>query len=176
MKQIGKNCAVCLVWLLISEIMCLVLAFSFAILRPDWLRWLSMACGITAHILLMGSCAQKIADADAAEYRRSGLRIPRKKPVLLSLFVMLPQIILYLLLWLNAESSAMLNAFLLLNAPFIQLHRLLIGGAEPFSAVPMLQQILMVLPALVTAAAWYSGYTLRYARRIAEITPAVPRP
>ena len=80
---------------------------------------------------------------------------------------MLPACVTYLLLRLNPESTLMLNLFPLLNAPFIQIHRLLIDGAEPFSAVAPLRGWLMALPPLLTAAACFFGYELRYLRSCA---------
>ena len=167
MKLFRKHCLCCIGWLFISELLCLVLAFSFAILRPQWIRWLSLICGAAAHIALMGNCAQKVAAEDAAVFRQTQLRIPPYKPLLLAFLTALPLWILYGILWLHADSTAMLNVFLLLNAPFIQIHRLLLDGAEPFSAVPPLRQICMGLLPLITAAAWYIGYlTARRKSRI----------
>ena len=169
MKQFWRSLAYCLGWLTVSEILCLVLAFSFAILRPDWIRWVSMLCGITAHVLLMGSCGQRLAKRDTALFRQSGSRVSAGFPVLLALCTAMPLWILYAILWANADSSAMLNGFLLLNAPYIQLHRLLLNGAEPFSAVPQIRQILMGLPPVVTAVSLYIGYRWNYEKGIAEI-------
>ena len=169
MKQFRKSLLSCLGWLAASELLCLVLAFSFAILRPEWIRWLSMGCGITAHVLLMGNCGQALAKRHTALFHQSGTRISSGFPVLLAFCTALPLWILYAILWANADSSAVLNGFLLLNAPYIQLHRLLLNGAEPFSAVPLPRQILMGLPPLVTAASVYIGYRLHYAKGIAEI-------
>ena len=158
-----------MIWLAISEILCLVLAFSFAIINTSWMRWLSLVYGAAAHCLLIGSCAQKIAMQDAALYRAEHRRISCKKAILLAVGTMLPAVVLYLLLSCLSESRLMLNVFLLLNAPFIQIHRLLIGGREPFSAISALRRILMALPPLVTAAAFYIGYQVTYIPAVAKM-------
>ena len=168
MNRFGKHLAVCFGWLLLSEILCLILGISIAILRnPVIVRGSGILFGAAAHILLIGNAAQKTADEDAAFYRTSGTRTKTVKPLLIAFCSMLPACVTYLLLRLNPESTLMLNLFPLLNAQFIQIHRLLIGGAEPFSAVAPLRGWLMALPPLLTAAAWLFGYELRYQRSCA---------
>ena len=176
MKQFRNAIFYCLGWLAVSEILCLVLAFSFAILRPEWVRYLSMLCGVTAHVLLMWSCGQKLSKKDAAEYRISGSRISAKKPVILAVCTAIPLWVFYGILWMNADSSAMLNAFLLLNAPYIQFHRLMLGGLEPFSAVPLMRRILMGIPPVVTAISLLIGYIWNYETETAAISSRkIPR-
>ena len=162
MYNIGKHCGRVLLWLLLSEILCLILAFSFAILRAEWVRWLSLICGAAAHVLLMASCGKQIAHADVAAYRSEGVKVSRVKPVLLGICAAVPLWVLWVLLKLNDQSSAFLNIYLLLNAPYIQFHRLMLDGAEPFSAVTTGRQMLMALPPVLTAIAVYVGYQLQY--------------
>lgn len=162
MRNFGKHLAVCIGWLLISEILCLILAFSFAILRAEWIRWLSLICGAAAHILLMFSAAGKCAHEDIAAYRADKARVSAAKPVLLGIGTAIPLWILWAMLKIMQDSSAALNFFLLLNAPYIQFHRLMLNGAEPFSAVSTGRQIIMALPPICTALAVYCGYRLRY--------------
>ena len=90
MRHFGKHLSICIGWLLISELLCLILAFSFAILRAEWIRWLSLVCGIAAHVLLMGSCAGKCAHEDIAAYRADGTIISVMKPLLLGLCTTAP--------------------------------------------------------------------------------------
>lgn len=169
MRNFGKHFAQSIVWLLLSEILCLILAFSVAILRnPVIVRGMGLLFGITAHILLTASCAQKAAAEDAVLYRTEGIRMQRKKPLLLAFCTMLPAYLTYLLLRLNADSVLMLNLFPLLNAPFIQLYRILIDNTEPFSAIPAARQMMMALPPLVTAASYFTGYQLKYLPELAK--------
>ena len=84
------------------------------------------------------------------------------KPLLLGLCTAAPLWMLWCFLKMQENSSAVLNLFLLLNAPFIQYHRLILDGAEPFSALSAGRQLLTALPPLVTAAAVCFGYQLRY--------------
>ena len=162
MRNFGKHLLSCWLWLLISELLCLILAFSFAILRPEWIRWVSMICGITAHILLMGSCAGKLAHKDIVCYRTERKAIPIIQPVLLGIGTAIPLWLLWGILKYLSDSSAMLNVFLLCNAPYIQLHRVIINGADTFSAVSDLRKILMLLPPVCTAGAVGLGYLFRY--------------
>ena len=175
MPHFWKSCGICMVWLVISEILCLILAFSFAIINTSWMRWLSLLCGITAHCLLMGSCAQKIAQEDVALYRINRRRVSGRKAILLSCCTVIPGVLLYLLLTCKAESKLMLNLFPLLNAPYIQLHRLLIGGKEPFSAVPAFRRVLMALPPVMTALSFWVGYQVTYIPALAKIDAKTPR-
>lgn len=169
MNNFGKHLAACFGWLLISEILCLILGISIAILRnPVIVRGAGLLFGITAHILLIGNAAGKAADDDAKLYRAAGVRTSLMKPLLIAFCAMLPACVTYLLLRLLPESTLMLNLFPLLNAPFIQLHRILTGGAEPFSAIAPLRGLLMAFPPLLTAAAWFIAYRLRYLRSCAE--------
>ncbi|MBQ8920865.1 MAG: hypothetical protein IJ060_01725 [Oscillospiraceae bacterium] len=175
MPHFWKSCGICMIWLVISELLCLILAFSFAIINTSWIRWLSLLCGITAHCLLMGSCAQKIAQEDAALYRISRKRVSQKKPLLLAVFTVIPGVLLYLILMLNADSKLMLNLFPLLNSPYIQLHRLLIGGKEPFSAIAPLRRAVMALPPVITGAAFWVGYQVTYIPALAKMDAKTPR-
>lgn len=168
MKFFWKHAGICLIWLLLSEILCFVLAFSFAILSAAWIRWLSLLCGIAAHIMLMGSCGQRCGKEDAADFRLTGDMRSPLKPLLLGILAMLPQILVYLLLTANQDSVLMLNLFPLLQSPFIQLHRLLIAGQERFRDIPAANRILMALPPLITALSVYAGYRFEYLKNLAK--------
>ncbi|MBP0968402.1 MAG: hypothetical protein J5722_12265 [Oscillospiraceae bacterium] len=168
MKQFGEHLVRLLLWLLLSEVFCLVLAFSFALLGGALpLRIAGMLCGITAHVLLMYSTAKRTAEDDLRTYRQTGNAMPRRKPLLFAVCGMLPAFLLYLLLMLRRDSVLMQNLFLLLNAPMIGLYRLLFGGHEPFSAVPLLQRLLTAFPPLLTGIALLAGYLPHYRRGIA---------
>lgn len=168
MKQFRQHCTQLMLRLLLSEILCLILAFSFALLGSALpLRIAGILCGITAHVLLTGSAAQKAAADDLKLYRQTGFRQPVGKPVLLAIISVIPAYLLYLLLWLLQNSIPFQNAFLLLNAPFIGIDRLLFSDCEPFAAVPRLRQILTGIPPLLTAAAVLAGYLPKYSREIA---------
>ena len=169
MRYFTKSLLYCLGWLVISELLCLVLSFSFAILHPDWIRWLSLICGAMAHALLMGNAGRNIAAKDTAEYRVSGKRRPVLFSLLLAIGTAIPLWLLWVILTLLRNSSAALNVFLLLNAPFIQFHRLILDGAEPFSAVSAGRQMIMALPPLLTVFSVFIGYQLHYQKTVAEI-------
>ena len=163
MNHFGKHLMHGILWLIASEILCLILAVSLAILRDHpVIRLIGLVFGITAHVLLIWNCAQKAADEDTALYRRSGSRSRLLKPLLIGLILMIPAYLTYLLLAANPESVLMLNLFPLLNAPFLQIYRYLINGAEPFSAIAQGRRILMLLPPVLTAIAYVTGYITRY--------------
>lgn len=175
MINFRKSVLTCLGWLLISELLCLVLSFSFAILRPQWIRWLSLCCGILAHCLLMATAGKSCAQPQIAHYRETQQEASPLLPFLLGLITAIPLWLLWGILYLNRDSSAMLNAFLLLNAPFIQYHRLIVDGMEPFSALTAFRQILTALPPIVTAASVIAGYQMHYLPSVAEIRAKKPR-
>ena len=159
MKQFRNHLVRLLLRLLLSEMLCLILAFSFALFgSARLLQSAGMLCGITAHVLLVGSAAQKAADDDLRLYRQTGTRTDVGKPLLLAVCGMLPAFLLYLLLCILRDSVLMQNLFLLLNAPFIGIYKLLFAGREPFSAVPLLQRLLTALPPLLTGIAVLAGY------------------
>lgn len=157
----------CLSWLLISELLCLVLAFSFALLPQQWARWLSIVCVPAVHCLIMGNAGSGAAAAAIRHFRAEKQESAPLLPLLLALFCGIPRCLLYVLLRLFADSSLMLNLFLLFSAPFIPLHRLILNGAEPFSAVSAVRQLLTALPPLMTVLSVYIGYQLRYIPAIA---------
>ena len=169
MEHFGKHLVRCAAWLLLSEILCLVLAFSAAILGQKLpAQVIGLICGVSAHILLTGSCAQKCAQEDAVLYRTAGTRISPLKIILISVCAVVPAEVTYLLLCANRESILMLNLFPLLNASFLQIYRLLIRNTEPFSAIPAARRFSMALPPLITGAAWFTGYYLRYLPLLAK--------
>jgi len=176
MRNFCKHLTQSMVWLLLSEILCLILGVSVAILHnPVIVRGMGLLFGVTAHILLTASCAQKAAAEDAVLYRTEGIRMNAKKPLLLAFCTMLPAYLTYLLLRLNADSVLMLNLFPLMNAPFIQLYRILIDNTEPFSAIPASRQIMMALPPLMTAASYFIGYQFKYLPALAKTDAKTPR-
>ena len=169
MHLFWKHLGISLLWLLLSEILCLVLAVSVAILRASVLtNAAGLICGMTAHILLIGSCAAKIAQADAAAYQKSGIRTASIKPLLISVLLTVPSYLTYLILLVNADSVLWLNLFPLLNAPFIQIYRVLINGTEPFSAIAQTRRMLMLLPPLLTGISFFAGYYFRYLPQTAK--------
>ena len=109
-----------------------------------------------------GSVGGKLAHEDIADYRMDHSAVSPIKPLLLGVCTAVPLWILWVILKVMQDSSAALNLFLLLNAPYIQYHRLILDGAEPFSAVSAGKQLLMALPPVLTAGAVFTGYQLRY--------------
>ena len=163
MKLFGKHLLHGMLWLLASEILCLILAVSLAILRDHAImRIIGLVFGITAHVLLIGSCAQKAAGDDAVIYRTEGKKSKALKPVLISVLLTVPAEITYFLLCLHPESILLLNLFPLLNAPFLQIHRFLIDGTEPFAAIAAVRRHLMAFPPVITAVSYAAGYAMRY--------------
>ena len=156
-------------WLLISEILCLILSFSFAIMQAEVFRWMSLFFGVLAHALLIGNAGRTLADQDAAAYRQSKIKRPLRFSAALSVLTAAPQWILYGLLHLFSSSTAALNVYLLFNSPFLMYNKMLLNGAEPFSAVSAGKMVLMALPPLITAASVFVGYQFRYRQRIAEM-------
>ena len=169
MKQFWRSCASCIAWLAVSELLCLVLAFSFAILRPAWIRYLSLLCCAAAHLLLMWQCGEKTALRDAAGFRLTGRRVPRKKALLTAAVAALTMEIPFLFLCMVPGSSAVLNVFLLLNAPYIQFYRIILDGLEPFSALPLHSQIWLALPPSLSACVLYIGTEWNYEKKIVAI-------
>ncbi|MBR6107792.1 MAG: hypothetical protein IKQ39_07255 [Oscillospiraceae bacterium] len=175
MPHFWKSCGTVLIWILISELLCLVVAFSFAIMSAKWIRWLSLLCGVTAHCLLMGNCAQKISAQDAAHYRLTGERTGQMKPLLLAVCGLIPGALTWLLLPLNPHSVLTMNLFPLLNAPYIQIYRLIVQGEETYAALSVLRRMLMAAPTLVTGAAIWVGYQLAYIPSLAKMDASSPR-
>ncbi len=175
MPHFWKSCGTVLIWILISELLCLVVAFSFAIMSAKWIRFLSLLCGLTAHCLLMGSCAQKISQQDAAHYRITGERTAQTKPLLLALCALLPGTLTYLMLPLNPHSILAMNLFPLLNSPFIQVYRLIFQRDETFAALSPVRRMLAALPTLVTGAAIWAGYQIAYIPALAKMDASNPR-
>ena len=109
MRNFGKHLGTCLLWLLLSEILCLILAFSFAILTAKWIRWLSLICGIAAHLLLMASVSGKLAHEDIADYRTDHSAVSPIKPLLLGVCTAVPLWILWVILKIMQEQGKMLK-------------------------------------------------------------------
>ena len=170
MYHFGNHLLRAIFWLFLSEILCLILAFSLAIFRSAAIsRIFGLLFGITAHMLLIGNCGREIAGTDAKRYRTAQKPVSFCQPLLLSLFLMLPSCITYGILCLHADSILCLNIFPLLNAPFIQLYRLLIGNKEPFSAITQIRRIFMAFPPLLTALSFLIGYEMHYLAETAKI-------
>lgn len=167
MPYFCKSYLRCLLWLTASEVLCLVLAFSFAILNAPWIRWLSLGCGLLAHILLIGSCGQNLANDALARYRRNQSRISAIFPLLLGICTALPLWLEWAILLIIPDSTGYLNAFLLLQAPFIQIHRVILNGIEPFAALAVWQKLTMALPPIATVLALFVGFETRYTSAVA---------
>ncbi|MBR6761962.1 MAG: hypothetical protein IKM30_08020 [Oscillospiraceae bacterium] len=168
MSRFLKQYARCLIWLLLSEILCLILAFSFAILSHAVMQYLSLFFGVAAHCLLMGNCGQQIAKEQIILYRQKGFVTPISQPLLLSLLTAVPLWIQYLLLLSYADSTLVLNLYLLLNAPVLQINRLILNGTEPFAALSLLRKLMMAALTLIPSAAVLIGYLSHYPAALAE--------
>ncbi len=168
MSRFLKHYAYCLIWLLLSEILCLILAFSFAILSHAVMRYLSLFFGLTAYCLLMGSCGQKIAKEHIILYRQTSTVIPLVQPLMLSLLTAIPLWLLYLLLCCNADSTLMLNLYLLLNAQVLQINRLILDGIEPFAVLSLHRKLMMAALTLLPAVAVLIGYLSHYPAALAQ--------
>ncbi len=163
MTHFGKHLLQSGIWLLASELLCLILAFSFAILGSHpVIQGIRLMFGITAHSLLIGSCAAKAAADDVARFRSANISVKPIKPLSIAIILTIPAAVTYIVLCANSESILMLNLFPLLNAPFIGIYQFLIGGTEPFSAISFVNRVLMAVPPLLTAAAYLLGYYSRY--------------
>ncbi len=168
MSRLIKNTLRCLVWLLLSHIMCLVLAFSFAILPQSAMRYLSLACCLITQVLLMGNCGVNIAKEHLALYRMERKIVPKWEPAVMSLLVAVPLLVLYLLLWVMADSVPYFNIYLLVNAPTVQILNLIAQGKESFAALAALQRLLMGLLPFIPAIAAFVGYLIHYPKHLAE--------
>lgn len=168
MSRFLKDTARCLVWLLLAEIMCLVLAFSFAILPQAAMQYLSLFCCLLAYVLLMGNCGMNIAKDHVVLYRQQREEIPLWRPVCMSLLTAVPLLILYGVLWVIPEHIAYMNIYLLLNAPVLQILNLILDGAETFSSLSAMQRLWMGLLPFVSSAAVFVGYMLHYPKHLAE--------
>lgn len=167
MSRLIKNTLRCLIWLLLSHIMCLVLAFSFAILPQNAMRYLSLCCCLITQVLLMGNCAVNIAKEHLALYRTTRTIVPKWQPLVMSLLTALPLWILYLLLWAMPESVPYFNIYLLINAPSVQIINLIVQGEETFSALSGLQRLLLAMLPMIPALATFGGYLLYYPKQLA---------
>ena len=170
MNHFWKHLLRGLLWLLGSEMLCLILAFSLAIL-PDHpaVRIIGLLFGLSAHVLMLGSCAQKAAADDVVMYRSSKVKTKFYKILLIAAILMLPSVVTYLILAANADSILLMNLFPLLNAPFIRIYQFLTGGSDTFSAVSSSARILAAFPPLMTAAAYTVGYYSRYLPAVAAL-------
>ncbi|MCQ2416750.1 MAG: hypothetical protein MJ071_02945 [Oscillospiraceae bacterium] len=150
MKQFAKYLSQCLLCLLLAEILCLVLAFSLALFPSAAVfRILRLILCPAASALMIMNCAGSIRHEEAARWRTAQQKMNKCHILLLSLSCGIPSILTYALLYCNADSVFYLNAFLLLNAPYIEFHHLLIAGMEPFSAIPFWQKAAMSLPSFL---------------------------
>lgn len=171
----GKCLLHCLAWLLISVMMCMFLAFSFAIISGDsdgsfsFIQLLSIVCCMLAHCLLMGHAGKTVADRCLLEARTGGSKPVRDFSLLLGICSALPLWAIYSVLWMLPDSVGYLNAFLLMNSPFIQIHRLILNGAEPFSAVDTTHRIYMALPPVATMLSVIIGFQIKWRPGIAYV-------
>lgn len=168
MSRLLKDTARCLVWLLLSEMMCLVLAFSFAILPQAAMQYLSLFCCLLAYVLLMGNCGMNIAKDHVVLYRQQRVEIPNWQPLVMSLLTAVPLLVFYGILWIIPNHIAYLNIYLLLNAPVLQILNLILDGAETFSAFSAAQRVMTGLLPFLSSAAVYVGYMMHYPRHLAE--------
>ena len=159
-----------LLWLTASECLCLNLAFSFAILGNNpMFRLLGLLSGLLAHCLLIGSGAKKAAESDIALYRSTKARTNPVQPMMISVCLVIPACLTYILLLANPQSILMMNLFPLLNAPFIRIYQYLTGGIETFAAVGNVRRVLMAVPPLITAVSYLTGYYVKYLPCISEL-------
>ncbi|MDD5947963.1 MAG: hypothetical protein PUC41_09275 [Oscillospiraceae bacterium] len=168
MSRLIRNTLHCLIWLLLSHIMCLVLAFSFAILPKNAMRYLGLLCCLITQVLLMGNCAVNIAKEHLALYRTERIIVPKWEPAVMSLLTALPALILYSLLWLMPDSVPYFNIYLLLNAPTVQIINLIVQGKETFGSLSAMQRLLMALLPLIPTLATLGGYLIHYPKHLAE--------
>ena len=173
--MIRKPLLKCWFWLSASELLCLVLAFSFAILQQSWARWASLFCCLLAHILIMGNCSAEIAHENIALSHSEKQKASPCFAFQLALLAALPRFLLYGLLWLFSDSVLMLNLYLLLNAPYIQILRFLLNGAEPFSAVRDVSRFCMGLLPFITSISVFAGYSHHYSVNSKEIGTEIHR-
>jgi len=168
MSRSLKNTLRAMGWLLLSHILCLVLAFSFAILPQAAMQWLSLFCCLLAHVLLMGNCGMSIAKEHLVCYRQDKIIVPLWQTVCIGLFTAIPALLLYALLWILSDSVGYLNLYLLLNAPVIQILHLIVQEAETFSALSALQRIWMALLPFLSTVSLLGGYLLVYPKELAK--------
>ncbi len=167
MSRSLKNTLRAIGWLLLSHILCLVLAFSFAILPQAVMQWLSLFCCLLAHVLLMGNCGISIAKEHLVCYRQSKVIVPAWQPICTALFVSVPALLMYALLWLMPDSIGYMNLYLLMNAPVIQILNRILQGAETFAALSFLQRFAMSLLPFISSFSLLGGYLLCYPKQLA---------
>ena len=167
MPQFAKHFRTLFVWLILSEILCLVLSFSFAIIGKNWMQYISLACSLAVHLLLMASTAQKIANASLIQYRRTKYRISILFPSFLGLLTAAVQEIPYGLLWIFPNSVAYRNIFPILQSPFLQIQKMIFGDAETFAELLPLIKFLSALPPIFTALTVIFSFEIRYRNGVA---------
>jgi hypothetical protein len=165
----GKCFLQCLAWLLISVMMCMLLAFGFALISGDFWQLLGLVCCALVHCLLMAHAGKTVAERCLFECRTGGDKPMRDISLLLGVCTALPLWAIYSVLWILPDSVPYLNAFLLMNAPFIQIHKLILHGAEPFSAVDTTHRIYMALPPVATMLSVIIGFQIKWRPGIAHI-------
>ncbi|MCI5817164.1 hypothetical protein [Ruminococcus sp.] len=152
--------------LLLSEILCLFVAFSCAMLAVSLpaAKWFSILCTTGIHLGLMADYAVKIARRDRVEERRFQLPHRQSRPFWMGLASVAPLILLWGLLMLCRLCSLgdFLPAYRLLNAHYFQLLNLLTGSGT-LGDVSMGRLLLIPVFFLVTflciVGAYWAGYS-----------------
>lgn len=168
MPQFVNSYMKCLFWLMISEILCFILTFSFAIINLSWVRYVSLVLSLLAHILLMGNCGITLAKQYEVSYRRTKKQIHVVLPFLLSISTAIPLWLEWFILSCNPDSVAVFNIYLLLQAPFIQIDRLLTEGSDTFSELSNIRRFSLALPPLITVFSIFVPFMSHYQTEIAS--------
>ena len=152
--------------MLLSEILCLFVAFSCAMLAVSVpaAKWFSLLCTTGIHLGLMADYAVKIAKRDRVEERRFQQPHRQSRPFWMALASISPLLLLWVLLLLCRIGSwgDFLPAYRLLNAHYFQLLNLLTGSGT-LADVSLWRLCVIPLCFLVTflciVAAYWVGYS-----------------
>lgn len=162
-KHLGKLIG----WLAVSELLCLILAFSFAIIGGTVAKYLGLILGLTAHILLMRNAAHSAADACVIYYRKDKIRVSSRFIVALGILSAIPHYLLYVWLLICSDSIAVRNVFPLLEAMYLQIFQLIFGNTETVSALSFSGKCLTALPQFCTPIVVICSFGNRYESSIA---------
>ncbi len=163
LKYLGKL----LLWLLLSEIMCLFLAFSFAIIGGKIAAWLGQCCNLTAHLLLLTYAASNLARDSVADYRRNHCRIRTISMFLLAFWVAFPQWLLTTFFLCTDNESLIRNLFPSAEAMFLQIHVTILQSIPTGNDFFSWQLLMLYLPPLVTVFSVFFGFSIPYGRWLA---------
>ena len=152
--------------MLLSEILCLFVVFSCAMLAVSVpaAKWFSLLCTTGIHLGLMADYAVKIAKRDRVEERRFQQPHQQSRPFWMALASISPLLLLWVLLLLCRIGSRgdFLPAYRLLNAHYFQLLNLLTGSGT-LADVSLGRLCVIPLCFLVTflciVAAYWAGYS-----------------